>query len=55
MVEASKHWFEKACSNAPCNTLIHPWTQKCTDATGTMLLSCIKGSYRFYAMVYLVS
>ncbi|CAK1579596.1 unnamed protein product [Parnassius mnemosyne] len=54
MVEASKHWFEKACSHAPCNTLIHPWTQKCTDATASMLMSCIKGSYKFYAMVYLI-
>ncbi|OWR50748.1 transmembrane protein 135-like isoform X2 [Danaus plexippus] len=54
MVEASKFWFEKACSSAPCNVLIHPWTQKCGDATTTMLLSCIKGSYKFYAMVYLI-
>ncbi|XP_013174118.1 PREDICTED: transmembrane protein 135-like isoform X2 [Papilio xuthus] len=54
MVEASKFWFEKACSHAPCNTLIHPWTSTCKDATATMLLSCIKGSYKFYAMVYLI-
>ncbi|XP_013142340.1 PREDICTED: transmembrane protein 135-like [Papilio polytes] len=54
MVEASKLWFETACSHAPCNTLIHPWTSTCKDATATMLLSCIKGSYKFYAMVYLI-
>lgn len=55
MVEASKFWFEKACSACECHTLIHPWTYKCSDATATMLMSCIKGSYKFYAMVYLVS
>lgn len=55
MVEASKYWFEKACSDSKCHELIHPWTYKCGDATVTMLLSNIKGSYKFYAMVYLVS
>ncbi|KAG6444987.1 hypothetical protein O3G_MSEX003680 [Manduca sexta] len=54
MVEASKLWFEKACSASPCNDLIHPWTPRCTDATASMLLSCIKGSYKFYAMVYIL-
>lgn len=55
MVEASKLWFEKACSDSNCHTLIHPWTASCNNATSSMLLSCIKGSYKFYAMVYLVS
>ncbi|XP_048477695.1 transmembrane protein 135 isoform X2 [Plutella xylostella] len=54
MVEASKYWFEKACSDSKCHELIHPWTYKCGDATVTMLLSNIKGSYKFYAMVYLI-
>lgn len=55
MVEASKLWFEKACSGCRCDELIHPWTYKCSDATASMLMSNIKGSYKFYAMVYLVS
>lgn len=54
MVEASKFWFDKACSGCACHELIHPWTYKCTDATGMMFASCIKGAYKFYAMVYLV-
>lgn len=54
MVEASKLWFEKACSASECHNLIHPWTYKCTDATSSMLISCIKGSYKFYAMVYVL-
>ncbi|XP_013188146.1 transmembrane protein 135 isoform X2 [Amyelois transitella] len=54
MVEASKLWFEKACSTRSCREIIHPWTTSCTDATATMLMSCIKGSYKFYAMVYLI-
>ncbi|KAI8420714.1 hypothetical protein MSG28_007942 [Choristoneura fumiferana] len=53
MVEASKFWFDKACSGCACHELIHPWTYKCSDATGMMLASCIKGAYKFYAMVYL--
>ncbi|XP_073952199.1 transmembrane protein 135-like [Choristoneura fumiferana] len=54
MVEASKFWFDKACSGCACHELIHPWTYKCSDATGMMLASCIKGAYKFYAMVYLI-
>ncbi|CAB3222302.1 unnamed protein product [Arctia plantaginis] len=54
MVEASKLWFEKACSSCSCSELIHPWTYKCSDATATMLMSNIRGSYKFYAMVYLI-
>lgn len=55
MVEASKLMFDRACGECKCSELIHPWTYRCSDATYTMLLSCIKGSYKFYAMVYLVS
>lgn len=55
MVEASKLWFEAACSDCRCHELIHPWTYRCSDATRTMLIGCIRGSYKFYAMVYLVS
>lgn len=55
MVEASKLWFERTCSGCECNDLIHPWTYTCSDATRSMLFSCIKGSYKFYAVVYLVS
>lgn len=55
MVEASKLLFDRGCKDCECSELIHPWTHKCSDATTTMLLSCIKGSYKFYAMVYLVS
>ncbi|VVC91474.1 unnamed protein product [Leptidea sinapis] len=54
MVEASKFLFERACSSCDCSTLIHPWTQKCSDATFSMLFNCIKGSYKFYAMVYII-
>ncbi|KAJ8724295.1 hypothetical protein PYW08_015769 [Mythimna loreyi] len=54
MVEASKLWFEAACSDCRCHELIHPWTYRCSDATRTMLISCIRGSYKFYAMVYLI-
>ncbi|XP_041968238.1 transmembrane protein 135-like isoform X2 [Aricia agestis] len=54
MVEASKFWFEKACSDFDCPILIHPWTHKCTDATTSMVASCIRGSYKFYAMVYII-
>lgn len=54
MVEASKFLFETACRQCSCHELIHPWTYKCSDATATMLMSCIKGSYKFYAMVYLI-
>ncbi|XP_072949968.1 transmembrane protein 135-like [Epargyreus clarus] len=54
MVEASKHWFESTCATAECHQLIHPWTYKCSDATSTMLFSCIKGAYKFYAMVYVI-
>ncbi|XP_047025798.1 transmembrane protein 135-like [Helicoverpa zea] len=54
MVEASKLWFETACSSCKCHELIHPWTYRCSDATRTMLISCTKGSYKFYAMIYLV-
>ncbi|KAL0832269.1 hypothetical protein ABMA28_001716 [Loxostege sticticalis] len=54
MVEASKLWFEKACGSSECRTLIHPWTDTCLDATKSMLWSCIKGSYKFYAMVYVI-
>lgn len=55
MVEASKFWFERTCSGSDCRDLIHPWTAKCSDANFSMLLSCVKGAYKFYAMVYLVS
>lgn len=54
MVETSKFWFEKACGDAQCRELIHPWTKSCTDATVKMLLDSIKGSYKFYAAVYMV-
>ncbi|XP_053605375.1 transmembrane protein 135-like isoform X2 [Plodia interpunctella] len=54
MVEASKLWFERACSDRSCGEIIHPWTNNCMDATATMLMNCIKGSYKFYAMVYLI-
>ncbi|XP_049871026.1 transmembrane protein 135-like isoform X2 [Pectinophora gossypiella] len=54
MVEASKLLFDKGCRDSECYELIHPWTRNCSDATSTMLLSCIKGSYKFYAMVYLI-
>lgn len=47
-------WFERTCSGCECNDLIHPWTYKCSDATQSMLLSCIKGSYKFYAIIYLI-
>lgn len=55
MVEASKFWFDKACADSECQELIHPWMQGCSNATASMLLHCIKGSYKFYAIVYLVS
>lgn len=55
MVEASKFLFDKSCPDSPCFELIHPWTRNCSDATASMLSSCVKGSYKFYAMVYLVS
>ncbi|CAG9787102.1 unnamed protein product [Diatraea saccharalis] len=54
MVEASKFWFEKACGSSECKSLIHPWTDRCCDATTSMLWHCIRGSYKFYAMVYLI-
>ncbi|KAM3959765.1 transmembrane protein 135 [Aphomia sociella] len=54
MVEASKLMFEKACGACQCHELIHPWTYSCGNATASMLVSCIRGSYKFYAMVYLI-
>lgn len=54
MVEASKFWFEEACGSSECRSLIHPWTDKCSDATTSMLLHCVRGSYKFYAMVYAI-
>lgn len=54
MVEASKYWFDRACSSSNCHELIHPWTQKCGDATVSMFLNGVKGSYKFYAVVYLI-
>ncbi|KAI5637740.1 hypothetical protein NE865_09522 [Phthorimaea operculella] len=55
MVEASKFLFDqKGCREATCHELIHPWTKDCGHATTSMLLSCITGAYKFYAMVYLI-
>lgn len=55
MVEASKFWFDRTSAGAECSDLIHPWTAKCSNANISMLTSCVKGAYKFYAMVYLVS
>lgn len=54
MVEASKFLFDKATVGMECCDLIHPWTKECLDGTSSMLWNSIKGSYKFYAALYVV-
>ncbi|KAI8420718.1 hypothetical protein MSG28_007946 [Choristoneura fumiferana] len=52
MVEASKHFFEKVVGGCTCHEMAHPWSKSCFNGNMIMLASCIKGSYKFYALVY---
>jgi hypothetical protein len=37
-----------------CHELIHPWSKNCVEANWMLLGSSIVGSYKFYAVLYVV-
>lgn len=56
MVEISKFMTETPeIRDLTCAQLLHPWTNSCLRAYGTMLLLCSKGSFEFFTPIFLVS
>ncbi|XP_028164641.1 transmembrane protein 135-like [Ostrinia furnacalis] len=53
MVVISKPMFDEVCRGQACRDIFHPWSETCLGVLPRAFMDSVKGSLRFYTIVYL--